>query len=82
MHNYDAVTRRTVFRNVDTRPRVFTPNNPCGAAGNVGNSKVVQKASSMTIDFEATSEPFHIVSMHGRYSTTGHVCTAVMFDLA
>lgn len=66
MHDYDAITRRAVFRNVDTRPRAYGSNNPCGAPGVVGNSKVVQKASAMSLDFEATSAPFHLVQLNGR----------------
>ena len=113
MHAYDAVTRRAVMRNVDTRPRRFvdgdnvamscaynaeelsppttasvpdTPETPAesGAStlgrgngkgsgkGNnwkdalVGNSKVIQKASSMTMDFEAAAAPFHLLQLSGR----------------
>ena len=91
MHDYDAVTRRAVFRNVDTRPRTShgasalsnsttpgstslhsvpstTSSMSSGGTPAVekGNSKVVQKASSMSIDFEATSAPFHLINLTGR----------------
>ena len=97
MHDYDVITRRTVFRNVDTRPRnpfqsasacsgdpamqhqqqqqygtdgVSTSRNKSSNASAGaplrGNNKVVQKASSMSIDFEATSNPFHVVQLNGR----------------
>ena len=62
MHDYDAITRRAVFRNVDTRPRAHPPtpasvsaNNGHSADGGAGNSKVVQKASSLSLDFEAAA---------------------------
>jgi hypothetical protein len=32
-----------------------------------GNSKVIQKASSFTMDFECTALPFHMVQLNGRY---------------
>ena len=66
MHDYDVITRRAVFRNVDTRPRVYSAGNPCGPGEGVGNSKVVQKASSLSIDFEATAQPFHLIQLTGR----------------
>jgi hypothetical protein len=34
----------------------------------VGNSKVVQKASSLTLDFERVASPFHLVHLSGRYN--------------
>lgn len=67
MHDYDAIIRRAVFRNVDSRPRARVTGNNCeNAEGQQGNSKVVQKASSMSLDFEATSAPFHLVQLNGR----------------
>lgn len=74
MHDYDAITRRAVFRNVDTRPRTthgtsyatsMNPN-PNSITAEKGNSKVVQKASSVSIDFEATAAPFHLIQLSGR----------------
>jgi len=76
MHDYDAITRRAVFRNVDTRPRTTHGNsyatsmnpspNDSTTIGEKGNSKVVQKASSVSIDFEATAAPFHLIQLSGR----------------
>jgi hypothetical protein len=76
MHDYDAITRRAVFRNVDTRPRAHASPTPAnstaaaasnGAASSVtGNSKVVQKASSLSLDFEAAATPFYLVQLNGR----------------
>ena len=60
MHNYDALIRRTVFRNVDTRSVTY-------AAGGKRLGKVIQRAFSMTVDFESTSVPFHQVQLSGRY---------------
>lgn len=50
MHKYDILTRKSVFRNVHST-----------SAG-----KVIQKACSMTLDFESTSIPFHLVQLSGR----------------
>ncbi len=55
MHDYDVITRRAVFRNVDTRPCSCNDVNVCNVTSPLGNSKVVQKASSATVDFEATA---------------------------
>lgn len=59
MHNYDCVTRRVTLRNNDTRPKE-------DSRSYLGSSKVVQKASSVTIDFECPSEDFHLVQLSGR----------------
>ena len=67
MHEYDAITRRAVFRNVDTRRCTGNDVNICDITSPVGNSKVLQKASSMSLDFEATASPFHLVKLSGRY---------------
>lgn len=68
MHNYDAITRRTVFRNVDKRRKcssVMLSNDShefeCG-----GSSKVILKASSVSLDFEAEPRSFHLVQLSGR----------------
>ena len=55
MHEYDALIRRTVFRNVDTRHYEGKK-----------YVKIIQKASSVTVDFESTSLPFHLVQLSGR----------------
>lgn len=67
MHDYDVITRRTVFRNNDNRSicsNVMVSNN--GKNYQCGSSKVILKASSMTIDFEAEPLPFHLVKLSGR----------------
>ena len=66
MHDYDVITRRAVFRNVDSRPCNCSDVNICNVTSPVGNSKVLQKASSATLDFETTSAPFHLVHLTGR----------------
>lgn len=63
MHNYDVITRRAVFRNVDKR---LSDNNG-GSEVIEGFSKVIQKASSLTVDFESASTPFYLVQLSGRY---------------
>jgi hemolysin-activating ACP:hemolysin acyltransferase len=70
MHDYDAITKRAVFRNVDTRPCSGNDVNICSLAAPVGNSKVVQKASSVTVDFERVASSFHLVHLSGRYDNT------------
>ena len=67
MHDYDVITRRAVFRNVDQRSNcsynMMSNRNEdyaCGA------SKVIIKASSATVDFEAEATPFHLVQLVGR----------------
>ncbi len=66
MHEYDVITRRAVFRNVDTRRCTGNDVNTCDITSPVGNSKVLQKASSVSLDFEATASPFHLVKLSGR----------------
>jgi hypothetical protein len=68
MHNYDVITRRTVFRNVDKRK---TCSNVMLAKDNMdfqcgGGSKVLLKASSVSVDFEAEPHSFHMVQLSGR----------------
>lgn len=67
MHDYDVITRRAVFRNVDQRSNCSynmmssrTDDYACGA------SKVILKASSVTVDFESEATPFHLVQLAGR----------------
>ena len=66
MHDYDVITRRAVFRNVDTRLCSCNDVNVCNVTSPLGNSKVVQKASSATVDFETTARAFHLVQLSGR----------------
>jgi hypothetical protein len=73
MHDYDAITRRAVFRNVDTRPLAHAlagsgshrSSNEAPAGSGRGNSKVVHKASAVSLDFEAAAVPFHMVQLNG-----------------
>jgi alpha-galactosidase len=57
LHDYDAVMRRAVFRNVDTRTARMG-----GKAG-----KVIQRACSFTCDFEYASTPFHMLQLSGSW---------------
>jgi hypothetical protein len=66
MHDYDVITKRAVFRNVDTRPCSGNDANTCSINSPLGNSKVIQRASSATLDFEAAGEPFYLVHLAGR----------------
>lgn len=67
MHDYDVITRRVVFRNMDTRLR-RPGSSITGAASRaeIGNSKVIQKASSMTIDLEGECEAYYMTQLSGR----------------
>jgi hypothetical protein len=72
MHDYDAITRRAVFRNCDTRLRNHFSCEKDVCTGEkedcaIGNSKVIHKASSLTIDLEAASMDFYLVQLSGRY---------------
>jgi alpha-galactosidase len=66
MHHFDALTRRAVFRNVDTR------NN--GA----GYSKVVQRAYSFTLDCEADVQPFHFVKLSGSWARERYAASSML----
>ncbi len=71
MHDFDCVTRRAEFRNLDTRIRQDTgrhgqPKPPDAPLAQSSNSKVIQKACSSTIDFESSSNPFYLVQLSGR----------------
>ncbi len=67
MHNYDVITRRTVFRNIDQQATCSTLMlNSNSKSYHCGSSKVIGKASSMTIDFEAEPHPFHLIQLSGR----------------
>lgn len=67
MHNYDVITRRAVFRNVDKRCMDPAGNGKINKNNLEGFSKVIQKASSLTVDFESASTPFYLVQLSGRY---------------
>jgi alpha-galactosidase len=58
LHEYDAVMRRAVFRNVDN-------DNYSRMGDRIG--KVVQKACSFTIDFELGADPFHMLQLSGSW---------------
>jgi alpha-galactosidase len=63
IHNYDAITRRVVFRNIDTRGSYGSNHQSCKYNE---ATKVVQRASSFSMDFENTSSPFYLVQLSGR----------------
>ena len=54
LKGYDAITRRAVIKNNDTR------------SGGSQIEKVLERAMSFTIDFETTSNPFYLVQLSGR----------------
>ena len=60
MKDYDAIIRRTVFRNVDLRMRFGKDGVPKPAI------KVIHRASSFTLDYESTSTPFYLLQLSGR----------------
>jgi hypothetical protein len=62
MHNYDCITRRAVFRNVDERPH----KGPDSSSKIIkGSSKLIQKASSVTADFDLGFKSFHMTHLTG-----------------
>jgi hypothetical protein len=68
MHNYDCIIRRAVFRNADSRKMPISGGGVSSKLDNngMGSNKVIQKASSITIDFESSYKPFHLVQLSGR----------------
>ena len=58
MHDYDALSRRTVFRNAT---------NVSHAVDLKHAGKVILRASAMTIDFESEAKPFHMTHLGGRW---------------
>jgi hypothetical protein len=69
MHGYDVITRRCVFRNIDRRERCSVGRMSSSKehkSAQCGSSKVLQKASSMTMDCEAQPQPFYLVQLAGR----------------
>jgi hypothetical protein len=68
MHNYDCIVRRAVFRNADSRKMPISGGGVSSKLDNngMGSNKVIQKASSVTIDFESSYKPFHLVQLSGR----------------
>ena len=66
MHEHDAVTRRVVFRNVDD-----SPSKPSTCTRD--RSKVVHKASSMTVDFEADILPFYLLQLGGSWGRERYI---------
>jgi len=86
MHDYDAVTRRAVFRNVDTRSRTHygPPGDDAGSSDHCGHcsctpSKEKGNSKSMTIDFEATNAPFHLVNLTGRFDVSDLLVSSCSF---
>eukprot|EP01035_Chromulina_nebulosa_P021051 gene21051-27278_t len=67
LHDFDAITRRTVFRNIDTRVR-YT----CDGSIKY-TSKIIQIASSCTLDYESTSTPFYLVQLSGSWGRERYV---------
>ncbi len=77
MHDYDCVTRRAIFRNADQRKGHHQQNHDQlsqeGDQGGRGFSKVIQKASSLTIDFEQPSKSFHMVQLSGSWARERYI---------
>lgn len=67
MHDYDCITRRAIFRNNKARDAAG------GTTGTHISSKVIQKASSLTIDFESPIQPFHMVQLSGSWARERYV---------
>ena len=66
LHEFNAITRRAVFRRtpcVDSVP----PQDPNSSA------ITIQRAHSLTIDFEASSAPFHLLQLSGNWARENQV---------
>jgi hypothetical protein len=61
IHDYDAVIRRNVIRNVDTRTQK-------GCSG-----KIIQRAFSSTLDFESSTQAFHLTQLSGSWARERHI---------
>ena len=61
-HNYDAITRRVVFRNCERT-----------AKGVAADSKVLLRAMSATLDFESNSEEFFLTKLSGSWARENNV---------
>jgi hypothetical protein len=78
MHDYDVITRRAVFRNVDQRSSCSYP--PMLSASSAkedyacGANKVLMKASSATVDFEAEASSFYCTQLTGSWGRERYVC--------
>ncbi len=61
LHNYDAITRRVVIRNIDNRDyeKIY--------------GKVIERAFSSTIDMEASNQEYHIVKLCGSWARERYV---------
>lgn len=73
-HEYDAITRRVIFRNEDTRnicSRVLVGNKDEEYV--CGSSKVLTKACSSTIDFEAEATPFYLIHLSGSWGRERYI---------
>lgn len=81
MHEFDVITRRATFRNADNRDHcgsqaglpteddILREKDPLTRSlrESFTYSKVIQRASSFTIDFDRPSSPFYLVHLSGRY---------------
>ena len=82
MHEFDVITRRATFRNADSRDHCISSQVGLSANDESPRekdpftkslresftySKVIQRASSFTIDFDRPSSPFYLVQLSGRY---------------
>jgi len=76
MHNYDCITRRAVFRNSHTQSHSSSTSR---SSSQRDYSKVVQKASSATIDFECPSDDFHMVQLSGTWARERNVLETKLF---
>lgn len=68
LRRYDAITRRVVIRNQDNRT---TPITGCGSK--LPASKIIQRAMSLTLDYESTARPFYLVQLSGSWARERYV---------
>ena len=60
LHDYDGIVRRTVFKNKHPHRNVDGSDDL--------RPKVIQRAYSCTVDFEASHNPFHMVQLSGSWA--------------
>eukprot|EP01039_Chlorochromonas_danica_P006764 gene6764-7474_t len=74
MHNYDVITRRAVFRNTHPSSGPKPHIEGCGISQfDEERGKVIQKASSVSLDFEYSSSSFYLTQMAGSWARERYI---------
>lgn len=63
LHNFDCIVRRVTFRNLDNR--IISASSDCISQN---MTKIIQRACSMTVDFEGNSSPYYLIQLSGSWA--------------